>query len=115
MGGCEAAGLENRRRILLHPPTPSAPRCAPSRGNTLRAHGATNKSHHACARRRDGEAALFRAENDVDARRSFAAVEWHYSDRLLGQTGSSLGQSYCSAHHSFPLGFARCLTMSVRF
>ncbi len=33
------------------------PRHAPSRGNTLRAHGATNKSHHVCARRRDGEAA----------------------------------------------------------
>jgi hypothetical protein len=27
---------------------------------------------------------LFRAENDADACRSFAAVEWHYSDRLLG-------------------------------
>ena len=27
---------------------------------------------------------FFRAENDADARRSFAAVEWHYSDRLLG-------------------------------
>ena len=26
---------------------------------------------------------FFRAENDADARRSFAAVEWHYSDRLL--------------------------------
>ena len=25
----------------------------------------------------------FRAEHDADARRSFAAVEWHYSDRLL--------------------------------
>ena len=24
------------------------------------------------------------AENDPDAGRSFAAVEWHYSDRLLG-------------------------------
>jgi hypothetical protein len=27
---------------------------------------------------------LFRAENDPDACRSFAAVEWHYLDRLLG-------------------------------
>jgi hypothetical protein len=26
---------------------------------------------------------LFRAENNPDACRSFAAVEWHYSDRLL--------------------------------
>jgi hypothetical protein len=33
---------KNRRRI---------------RWNMLRAHGATNKSHHVCARRRDGEAA----------------------------------------------------------
>jgi hypothetical protein len=29
---------------------------------------------------------LFRAENDADACRSFVAVEWHYSDRLLGYT-----------------------------
>jgi hypothetical protein len=28
---------------------------------------------------------LFRAENDADACRSFAAVEWHYSDRLLAR------------------------------
>jgi hypothetical protein len=28
---------------------------------------------------------IFRAENDADARRSFAAVEWHYSDRLLAK------------------------------
>ena len=28
---------------------------------------------------------LFRAENDADAGRSFAAVEWHYSDRLLAR------------------------------
>jgi hypothetical protein len=27
---------------------------------------------------------VFRAENDADACRSFAAVEWHYSERLLG-------------------------------
>jgi hypothetical protein len=27
---------------------------------------------------------LFRAESDADVCRSFAAVEWHYSDRLLG-------------------------------
>jgi len=27
---------------------------------------------------------FFRAENDADACRSFAAVEWHYSDRLRG-------------------------------
>jgi len=33
---------KNRRRGLLHPPTPSAPRRALSRGNTVRAHGATN-------------------------------------------------------------------------
>jgi hypothetical protein len=33
------------------------PRHAPSRGNTLRAHGATNESRHVCARRRDGETA----------------------------------------------------------
>jgi hypothetical protein len=26
---------------------------------------------------------LFRAENDADASRSFAAVEWHDSDRVL--------------------------------
>jgi hypothetical protein len=26
---------------------------------------------------------IFRAENDADVCRSFAAVEWHYSDRLL--------------------------------
>ncbi|MCE3225008.1 MAG: hypothetical protein K0S58_3188 [Nitrospira sp.] len=26
---------------------------------------------------------LFRAENDADCCRSCAAVEWHYSDRLL--------------------------------
>ncbi len=26
---------------------------------------------------------FFRAENDADACRSFAAVEWHDSDRLL--------------------------------
>ena len=26
---------------------------------------------------------FFRAENEADAGRSFAAVEWHYSDRLL--------------------------------
>ena len=26
---------------------------------------------------------LFRAENDAGACRSFAAVEWHYSDRPL--------------------------------
>jgi hypothetical protein len=26
---------------------------------------------------------FFRAENDADACRSFAVVEWHYSDRLL--------------------------------
>jgi hypothetical protein len=38
-------------------PPQARPRHAPSRGNTLRAHGATNKSHHVCARRRDGEAA----------------------------------------------------------
>src|SRR5688500_19756182 len=63
---------KKRRRSLLHPPAPSvvspshpAPAKtgalpnghALSRGNTLRAHGATNKSHHVCARRRDGEAA----------------------------------------------------------
>ena len=33
---------------------------------------------------------FFRAENDADARRSFAAVEWHYSDRLLGFSHLSL-------------------------
>jgi hypothetical protein len=44
---------------------------------------ATNKSHHVCARRRDGEAA-----GTVSGRerrrccRSFSAVEWYYS----GQT-----------------------------
>ena len=27
------------------------------------------------------------AENDADAGRSFAAVEWHYSDRLLARIG----------------------------
>jgi hypothetical protein len=27
---------------------------------------------------------VFRAENDADVCRSFAAVEWHYSERLLG-------------------------------
>ena len=27
---------------------------------------------------------LFRAKNDADACRSFARVEWHDSDRLLG-------------------------------
>src|SRR5690348_2711774 len=27
---------------------------------------------------------IFSAENDEDAARSFAAVEWNYSDRLLG-------------------------------
>ena len=27
---------------------------------------------------------FFRAENDTDTGRSFAAVEWHYSERLLG-------------------------------
>jgi len=58
---------KNRKRSLLHPPTPSVVSPAdptpaktgdlpegraPSRGNTLRAHGVTNKSH-----RRDGEAA----------------------------------------------------------
>jgi hypothetical protein len=43
---------KNRKRSLLHPPSPSAPRHAPSLGNTLRAHGVTNKSHHVCARRR---------------------------------------------------------------
>ena len=26
---------------------------------------------------------FFRDENDADAGRSFAAAEWHYSDRLL--------------------------------
>jgi hypothetical protein len=31
----------------------------------------------------------FRAENDPDAFRSFAAVEWHYSDRLLACIESS--------------------------
>jgi hypothetical protein len=30
---------------------------------------------------------LFRAENDADVCRSFAAAEWHDSDRLLGQGG----------------------------
>src|SRR5688500_8374999 len=75
---------KNRRRSVLHPPAPSVPRHAPSQGNTLRAHGATNKSHHVCARRRDGEAA-----GTVSGRerrrccRSFSAVEWYYSDRLL--------------------------------
>jgi hypothetical protein len=50
--------LENTGGVAYYtPPAPSAPRHAPSRGNTLRAHGATNKSHHVCARRRDGEAA----------------------------------------------------------
>jgi hypothetical protein len=43
------------------------------RCNTLRAHGATNKSHHVCARRRDGEAAgTGSSDNDADAYRSFA-------------------------------------------
>jgi hypothetical protein len=28
---------------------------------------------------------IFRTQNDGDACRSFAAVEWHYSDRLLGR------------------------------
>jgi hypothetical protein len=27
---------------------------------------------------------IFRAENDLDADKSFAAPEWHGSDRLLG-------------------------------
>jgi len=63
---------KTRGVVLLHPPTPSVVSPAdptpaktgalpegraPSRGNTLRAHGATNKSHHVCARRRVGEAA----------------------------------------------------------
>ena len=26
---------------------------------------------------------LVRSENDADVRKSFAAVEWHYSNRLL--------------------------------
>jgi hypothetical protein len=33
---------------------------------------------------------LFRAENDADACRSFAGVEWHYSDRLLTTICSSI-------------------------
>jgi hypothetical protein len=72
------------------PITPARPKRAKTRsfrGNTLRAHGATNKSHHVCARRRDGEAA-----GTVSGRerrrccRSFSAVEWYYSDRLLAET-----------------------------
>ena len=42
----------NRRRDLLTLP-PLAAEQLSSRWNTLRAHGATNKSHHVCARRRD--------------------------------------------------------------
>jgi hypothetical protein len=87
---------KTRRRSLLHPPAPSAPRHAPSRGNTLRAHGATNKSHHVCARRRDGKAAgTVSDRDDADARRSFAAVEWHDSDRLLSgrQRGDEIEQA----------------------
>ena len=83
-----------------------------------RVRDATSKERHVCARRRDGEPAgspktggvayytrppkrakdallpegirrgLFRAENDADACRSFAAVERHYSDRLLTQAVS---------------------------
>ena len=37
---------------------------------------------------------FFRAENDADARRSFAAVEWHYSDRLLVDRDSQQGTAY---------------------
>jgi hypothetical protein len=78
----EPAGSQKPEVSLLHPPTPSARR-APFRGNTLRAHGATNKSHHVCARRRDVRRPRpFPAENDADVGRSFAAVEWHYSDGL---------------------------------
>ena len=49
-----------------------------------RVRGAMSKERHVCARRRDvRRPGLFRAENDADACRSFAAVEWHYPDRLL--------------------------------
>jgi hypothetical protein len=35
---------------------------------------------------------LFRAENDADARRSFAAVEWHDSDRVLVKVYRTAGR-----------------------
>ena len=77
----EPAGSRKPEAPLFHPPTPSAPRHAPSRGNTLRAHGATNKSHHVCARRQDVRGQVC-AENNADAGASFVAVEWSLSDRL---------------------------------
>jgi hypothetical protein len=41
---------------------------------------------------------LFRAENDADACRSFAAVEWHYSDRLLAEDNGLWLREGDSAH-----------------
>ena len=41
---------------------------------------------------------FFRAENDADASRSFAAVEWHYSERLLHYANRSHAPAHQVLH-----------------
>src|SRR5919112_695169 len=54
--------LEKTGDVFDYTPHPKRAKRRSFRGNTLR---------------------IFSAENDADACRSFAAVEWYYSDRLL--------------------------------
>jgi hypothetical protein len=72
-------------------PTQTAPRRAPSRANTLRAHGAPNKSHHVCGRRRDGEVA-----GTVSGREQRRCLQIVCRSRmaLLGQTPMALPASF---------------------
>jgi hypothetical protein len=82
-GKCEAAGAQKPEAQPITPARPKRAKTRSFRGNTLRAHGATNKSPHVCARRRDGEAA-----GTVSGRERRRCLQIVFRSRtvLLGQT-----------------------------